>query len=57
MMVELFKASERNGPVTHYLIIAVPEELARVKNTKDFKMDEVACLPPQIERVALTYDG
>ena len=44
MMVELRKASERHGPVTHYLIVVVPEKISMSKNTRDFKMDEVSFL-------------
>ena len=41
LTLQLHRASEKHGTITHYLIVVVPEELARMKNPSDFKLEEV----------------
>ena len=41
LMLKLNKASEKNGKITHYLIIVVTEELAKQKFPEHFTLNEV----------------
>ena len=41
MTIRLYKASEKHGPITHYILVVVPDDLARTKTPADFKLEEV----------------
>ena len=41
LMLKLNKASEKNGKITHYLIIVVTEEMAKQRNPEHFTLNEV----------------
>lgn len=41
LMLKLNKASEKNGKITHYLIVVVTEEFAKLKNPEHFTLLEV----------------
>lgn len=45
MRMQLYPASEKNGPVTHYCVIVVPSEIAeREIIPNSFSLDEVISL-------------
>ena len=41
LMLKLNKASEKNGRITHYLIIVVTEAMASQRNPEHFTLSEV----------------
>ena len=42
IVLRLRKASEKHGPISHYYIVVVPEEIARQRNPDDFNMEDVS---------------
>ena len=40
-MVVLYPASPKNGDITHYYVVVVPDELTHGRRPDDFKIDEV----------------
>ena len=41
-MIVLYPASPKNGDITHYYVIVVPDERTHGRRPDDFKIDEVS---------------
>jgi len=40
-MIDLYEASEHNGPVLHYYVVVVDHDVARYKQPNDFTTEQV----------------
>ena len=42
MVLRLYKASEKHGPISHYFVVVVADELVHRRSPEDFRMEDVS---------------